>query len=148
MRILGWILITTILAAGCSGSDKKTSVLVSGTNLDPKDSSQWTTIEWLDSAERDYGKIAEGQVLQISYRFKNSGTHPLVIERVQPSCGCTIAEQPDQPIAPGQEGIIKATFNSEKHVGQNYKTLFVYANTKGSQSSELKFKVEVVNKKW
>ena len=112
------------------------------------DSSRFTTIQWLDSTNRNFGKIAEGQKLEVTYKFRNSGDQPLVIERVQPSCGCTVAEQPTEPIAPGKEGVIKALFASENHPGQNNKTLYVFANTKGSRNHELRFAVDVEKKKW
>ena len=110
------------------------------------DSSRYTTIQWLDSAYRDFGKIIEGQKLDVSFRFKNTGNIPLVIARVQPICGCTIAEQPKAPIAPGAEGQIRATFNSEGRPGVNHKTLYVSSNTKGKQTWTLMFSV-VVDKK-
>src|ERR1700688_4969361 len=114
----------------------------------PKDSSLFTKITWLDSTQRDFGSIPEGQKLEVAYRFLNSGNKPLIIARVQPSCGCTVAEQPDEPILPGKEGIIKASFNSEGRVGINHKKLYVFANTKGSQSNEVQFSVLVQKKKW
>jgi hypothetical protein len=114
----------------------------------PKDSSQFTKITWLDSTIRDFGSIPEGQKLEVSYRFLNSGTKPLIIARVQPSCGCTVAEQPDAPIMPGKEGIIKASFNSEGRIGINHKKIYVYANTMSSQSNEIEFKVLVQKKRW
>jgi hypothetical protein len=114
----------------------------------PKDSSLFTNITWLDSTFHDFGKIPEGQKLEVSYRFMNSGNKPLIIERVQPSCGCTVAEQPEEPILPGKEGVIKATFNSEGRVGINHKQIYVLANTRGSQSNEIQFSVLVEKKKW
>jgi len=110
------------------------------------DSTKFTTIQWLDSTYRDFGTIAEGQQLDVAFRFRNTGRTPLVIARVQPSCGCTIAEQPKEPIAPGAEGQIRATFNSAGRPGVNHKTLFVTANTKGTQNYSLQFSV-VVDKK-
>jgi hypothetical protein len=110
------------------------------------DSTRYTTIQWLDSSSRDFGKIPEGNKLDVSFRFRNTGTTPLVIGHVQPSCGCTIAEQPEAPIAPGAEGQIRATFNSQGHVGVNHKSLTVTANTRGGQSYSLHF-VVVVEKK-
>lgn len=114
----------------------------------PKDSSLFTKITWLDSTERDFGTIPEGQKLEVAYRFLNSGEKPLIIARVQPSCGCTVAEQPEEPILPGKEGVIKASFNSEGRVGINHKKLYVIANTKGTQSNEVQFSVLVQKKKW
>jgi Protein of unknown function (DUF1573) len=110
------------------------------------DSTRYTTIQWLDSSSRDFGKITEGNKLDVAFRFRNTGTTPLVIGHVQPSCGCTIAEQPEAPIAPGAEGQIRATFNSQGHVGVNHKSLLVTANTRGVQSYSLHF-VVVVEKK-
>jgi hypothetical protein len=135
------------LFAGCSGGDQNSQVLGSGSakSLAMADSARFTTIQWLDSA-KDYGKIPEGQKLDVAFRFRNTGTTPLVIGRVQPSCGCTIAEQPRKPISPGAEGQIRASFNSEGRVGINHKTLLVTANTKGSQSYSLQFVVEVQKK--
>src|SRR5450432_19271 len=114
----------------------------------PKDSTQYTKITWLDSTERDFGSIPEGKKLEVAYRFLNSGSKPLIVARVQPSCGCTVAEQPEEPIQPGKEGVIKASFNSEGRTGINNKTIFVVANTRGSQSNELRFSVLVQKKKW
>ena len=114
----------------------------------PKDSSQYTKITWLDSTTRDFGSIAEGQKLEVAYRFLNSGNKPLIIARVQPSCGCTVAEQPDEPIMPGKEGVIKASFNSEGRIGINHKKIYVIANTVGSQSNDIEFSVLVQKRKW
>ena len=114
----------------------------------PKDSSQYTTLTWLDSTARDFGTISEGQKLEVAYRFRNSGDKPLIVARVQPSCGCTVAEQPDEPILPGKEGVIKATFNSEGRIGINHKKIYVIANTRGMQSNEVEFSVQVQKKKW
>ena len=72
----------------------------------PKDSTLFTRITWLDSTTHDYGSIPEGRKLDVTYRFLNSGSKPLIIARVQPSCGCTVAEQPEEPILPGKEGLV------------------------------------------
>jgi hypothetical protein len=109
------------------------------------DSADFTEVQWLDTA-KDLGTIQEGQKLEVSFRFKNVGNKPLVIQRVQPSCGCTIAETPKEPIAPGKEGVIKGIFDSNGKVGPNHKTLTVVANTKPVQEHILVFNV-VVNHK-
>jgi len=57
-----------------------------------------------------------------------------------------VAEQPQEAIAPGKEGVIRATFNSEGRVGVNNKSLYITANTKNSQNNEVRFSV-IVNKK-
>ena len=128
----------SVLFANCNSTATKTAALQSAL----ADSSRYTTIQWLDSV-RNFGTIPEGQKLEVAFRFRNTGTMPLVIVRVQPSCGCTVADQPTEPIAPGGEGQIKAIFNSKGHAGVNHKTLFVTANTRGSRSHSLTFLVIV-----
>jgi hypothetical protein len=143
---LSFLLIAGIFA-GCGNNDASSVVSGKGPGATAKaDTANFTTLQWIDSV-KDFGKIEEGQKLEVSFRFKNTGDKPLIIERVQPSCGCTVAEQSKEPVAPGAEGLIKASFNSEGRSGINHKTLFVYANTKGSQSHSLQFQVEVEKKK-
>jgi hypothetical protein len=137
----------TAIIISCNNNDKKAAPTAMN-EAALKDSANFTTIQWLDSLNKNFGKISEGQKLEVSYSFKNIGAKPLIITRVQPSCGCTIAEQPTEPVLPGAQGIIKASFNSEGRTGSNHKTLFVYANTKGTQSHDLHFEVEVEKKKW
>lgn len=134
---------TVVIIASCKNnyannatSDKQASM---------NDSANFTTIQWLDTV-KDMGTIAEGQKLEVSFRFKNSGDKPLVIERVTPTCGCTVADPPKEPIAPGKEGEIKGVFDSNGRIGPNHKTLTVLANTKPSQEKLLVFNV-IVNKK-
>jgi hypothetical protein len=139
MRYLLTCFFAASLVAGCQNNNKSGSAAAGVLT----DSTQFTSIQWLDSS-KDFGKIQEGQKLEVSFRFKNTGDKPLVIERVQPSCGCTVAEQSTEPIAPGGEGQVKASFNSQGRTGVNHKTLFITANTKGTQSYSLQFVVEVV----
>ena len=135
-----------LIFVSCAGSDKKAATSkVANSRFD---SASLTTIEWLDSSNKDFGKIPEGKKLDVSFRFKNTGDKPLTIQKVEVSCGCTVAEQPTEPILPGNEGVIRATFNSEHHVGVNNKTLYVSANTKKIQTHQLHFVVVVENKKW
>jgi hypothetical protein len=146
MRAAVMVLLIGVFLFSCTGNDSKQ--MGSRSMQIPKDSSLFTNIQWLDSTERDFGTIPEGQKLEVAYRFLNSGTKPLIIARVQPSCGCTVAEQPEEPVLPGKEGVIKASFNSEGRIGINHKKIYVIANTRGTQSNEVQFSVTVQKKKW
>lgn len=150
-RLIFPCLAAAAFIAGCGGNEQKgiaptgSKAGGDGQNLGITDSSRFTTIQWVDSV-KDFGKIQEGQKLEVSFRFRNTGNKPLVIEKVQPSCGCTVAEQPTEPVSPGNEGQIKASFNSEGRIGVNHKSLLVTANTKGGQNHSLQFVVEVEKK--
>ncbi len=148
MRFVIALSALVIIAAGCNGPVKKeTSGMPGAAALADakKDTANFTTIQWIDSV-KDYGKITEGQKLEVLYRFKNTGTKPLIIESVRPSCGCTVADPPKEPVAPGAEGEIKGSFDSNGKSGQQHKTIFVMANTKGIQNHELAFTVEIEKK--
>ena len=96
--------------------------------------------------DKDFGKIEEGKTLDVSFRFKNVGDKPLVISNVSASCGCTIPETPKKPYAPGETGVIKASFNSSGKVGSNSKQVNVFANLDPAMTT-LVFHVEVKAKK-
>jgi hypothetical protein len=70
----------------------------------------------------------------------------LIISSATASCGCTVAEKPEQPIAPGAESAIKAKFDSNHREGEQNKQVYVTANTKGNTNQQLSFRV-VVDKK-
>jgi hypothetical protein len=138
---LGWI--------ACITDDSKQAKIplapgqTSATEVE--DATKLTTMQWLDSVVNS-GTILEGQKLEVSFRFKNTGDKPLVIESAQPSCGCTVPVKPEEPIMPGKEGLIKAVFNSEGRTGTNHKTITVHANTKPIGSHIVEFNVTVLSK--
>ena len=140
-----------LTAAACSDADTKstssapaeTGVTIISQVVAMGDTANYTTIEWLDSINQDLGKIKEGAMPEISWKFKNAGSKPLVIMSATGTCGCTVAEKPEQPIAPGETGVIKAKFSSEGRVGPNNKQVAVMANAKGSNPQYLGFTVTV-----
>jgi Protein of unknown function (DUF1573) len=148
MKTLLVILAVVTCLTACQTADRKTT----GTELSAEekrkvlnDSANYTSIEWLDPVVQDLGKIKEGQVVVISYRFKNTGNKQLVIADVSPGCGCTVPEKNLQPIAPGHEDVIKANFNSKgQHKGENTKYIMVTSNTTPSQV-QLSFRVEITD---
>jgi hypothetical protein len=103
----------------------------------------FTTVQWIDSVKQ-VGTVTEGQKLVLKFRFKNTGNKPLVIYSVTPGCGCTVAEKPEAPIQPGQEGVITGEFDSNGRVGTLHKSIQVMANTEGTGSHLLVFEGEVV----
>lgn len=109
-----------------------------------KDSSNFTTISWVDSTYKNLGDVKIGQVVEIPFVVKNTGDKPLIISSVQPGCGCTVAEKPEKPVLPGKDEKIVAKFNSEgQSEGTHTKTVVVTANTKPFTQHTLTFQVNV-----
>lgn len=110
------------------------------------DSTNFTSIQWLDSMHQDLGKVQDGSVVEVSWKFKNTGSKPLIISTVNPGCGCTVADKPEEPIAPGGESVIKAKFDSKDRVGTQRKDVYIKANTINTVDHTLSFAVEVLKK--
>ena len=169
MKKIAFGFIITLFITSCESGDKKTAVTTNSQDSSSQapvfnsidnagdsakaisdaaqghiakvDTSNYTTIEWIDKINQTLPKIKEGEVISITYRFRNTGSKPLVIQDVNPGCGCTVAEKPQEPIMPGQKGLIKAKFDSHGQVGSRTKNLTVVANTNGDKL--LTFSVEV-----
>ncbi|REE82029.1 uncharacterized protein DUF1573 [Lutibacter oceani] len=75
----------------------------------------------------DYGKIAQNADGLRVFKFKNVGKSPLVIERIQSSCGCTVPKKPTDPIMPGATGEIEVKYATNRVGGFN-KTITIFSN--------------------
>lgn len=106
------------------------------------DTINYTTIKWEDTVQ-NFGTIKEGDSVFLKFRFKNSGDKVLFVSAVQPSCGCTIVDYPQEAIMPGKGGEIIATFNSKYHPGYIHKTIMVTTNTSNRIKQILSFIGEV-----
>jgi hypothetical protein len=95
--------------------------------------------------EHDFGTISEGDVVEYTYSFKNTGAAPLIIQNAQGSCGCTVPEWSKDPIPVGGTGFVKAKFDSNGKPNIQNKTVTVTANTWPKQTV-LRFKAMVTPK--
>ena len=148
--------LSSSLIFSCANSDTKSTESASYSKEDSAkrqqmldaaaDSANFTSIQWIDSMHQDLGKVNEGAQVEVAWRFKNTGAKPLIISQATAGCGCTVAEKPEEPIAPGGEGRIKATFDSKGRAGTNNKDVTVIANTTGNTYHLLTFTVEAVKK--
>jgi hypothetical protein len=95
-----------------------------------------------ENMEHDFGVVTEGKKVSYTYKLKNTGQAPLIIQNAQPSCGCTVPDWTKVPIPVGGTGFVKAEFDTKGKVGPNTKTITVTANTWPKQVT-LKFKASV-----
>ncbi len=137
-------LLVTIISIACNNSEKdiKTADSVKQNGIALKDS---TTVEIID-AGYDFGKVTDGEKVEYNYRFKNTGTKPLVIINVSATCGCTVPQKPEKPVMPGETGFIKVVFDSKGRVGSAHKAITVTSNANPG-FPELQLTGEVLGKK-
>jgi hypothetical protein len=95
--------------------------------------------------EYDFGVVKEGQVIEHTFNFTNTGEAPLIIQNAQPSCGCTVPDWTKEAIPVGGKGYVRAKFDSNGRPNLQNKTITVIANT-WPQQTVLRFKVMVTPK--
>jgi hypothetical protein len=82
-----------------------------------------------------FGEVDEGKVIDHEFSFTNTGTQPLLISDARTTCGCTVSEHPTEPIAPGEGGVIRVSFDTKNKYGRQRKPITIIANTYPSMTT-------------
>ncbi len=99
----------------------------SAQNINTTDKSQNVgKVEWLEQ-HFDTDKVPFNVPVVREYQAKNVSSENLVIQKINTGCHCTVAEWPQQPVAPGDTVTIKVTFDAQME-GPFYKIMMVYTN--------------------
>jgi len=98
-----------------------------------------------DVKEHDFGKVNEAGGITYVFDFTNKGNAPLVVNKVQASCGCTTPTWTKEPIEAGKKGTISVTYNTAGRPGVFTKTITVYT-ADSSEPVILIIKGEVIPK--
>lgn len=78
----------------------------------------------------NFGNVTQGEVVEYSFKFTNTGNKDLLITKAEASCGCTVPEWPKDPVKPGESRYMKVKFDSHgRPEGYTEKELFIQANT-------------------
>lgn len=91
----------------------------------------------------NFGKVKQGEVLVHEFVFKNEGDEPLVVERVETTCGCTAALLSEQKIDPGKEGRVKTTFDTRGYSGRLTRYIILVSNDAEKRRRELALTVDI-----
>ncbi|HYX09807.1 MAG TPA: DUF1573 domain-containing protein [Bacteroidales bacterium] len=81
-----------------------------------------------DESNFDFGKVKQGEKVEHSFSFTNTGKSDLIIRNVKASCGCTAVTPENSVIKAGETSSIKAIFNSAGKHGRQNKTITVITN--------------------
>ena len=104
-------------------------------------------ITW-EKSTYDFGDVHQGEKVEHTFKFKNTGNEPLVITNVQVTCGCTIPKGwARDPIAPGHSGEITISFNSAGLYGKKNKIVSVLSNASNAEGGQLLFTANVIEKR-
>lgn len=98
-----------------------------------------------DNTEHDYGSIkAEAGKVDHVFYFTNTGDDTLIIERVQPACGCTASDWTKTPILPGERGSITASFDPLGRRDNFRKSILVVSNSYRSPNKSIFIKGNII----
>lgn len=126
MRKLLLILACGSLVLGACGSN-------SGKKGDQQqhstDTSKGTPVMTFDETVHNFGNVVEGEKVEYSFKFTNTGDKDLLITEASSSCGCTVPDWPKEPVRPGKSAYVKVVFNSAGKDGFTEKQITLIANT-------------------
>lgn len=81
-----------------------------------------------DSSSYHFGKVKQGERVNLELHFTNTGKTPLIISNCVTACGCDVATAPREPIPPGGSGIVKYTLDTTSRMGMQQKTITITYN--------------------
>ncbi len=125
--VLSAVFLLSIIACKQNASKKVDQQNVEDTADQP---AAETAIMTFDEASHDFGTITEGDVAKTTFTFTNTGKVDLLIVDARGSCGCTVPKFPKNvPIAPGEKGEIRVSFDSSNKPNLQQKTVTITTNT-------------------
>src|SRR5688572_22762725 len=95
----------------------------------------------------DFGDIFQGDKVEETFKFSNTGTEPLILTNVQVTCGCTTPKGwPRDPILPGGKGELTIAFNSTGKMGKQNKVVTIVSNAVNADGAQISFTANVLEK--
>lgn len=90
--------------------------------------SQKAVVEF-EKTDHDFGNVQQSDGNAVyDFVFLNTGDAPLILTNVKASCGCTTPVWTKDPVAPGQKGTIKVSYDAGNRPGGFNKSITVSSN--------------------
>ena len=125
-------LLTISCQEGASSKVKKENVAAANDNA----ANSEAPVMQFDKMMHDFGTINEGDKVETTFSFTNTGKSDLIIVDARGSCGCTVPNYPkNTPIAPGESGEIVVSFDSSNKPNMQQKTVTIAANTQSGRET-------------
>jgi hypothetical protein len=101
-----------------------------------------------EKSNYDFGDITQGERVEYTFRFSNTGTVPLMITNVTTQCGCTAPKGwPRDPIEPGDRGELTLVFDSTGKFGRVNKVATVMSNATNKDGGQVLLSGNIIEKK-
>jgi hypothetical protein len=125
--LISSFVIAVLLVSACADKKKNPEVFIDRIAAD-SDSLQGANLEFIEDFF-DFGTIAQGEIVSHTFRFRNSGSSPLIVRDIIPSCGCTKSKIEKPTLKPGEESKIEVIFDSSGWRGLQYKSITLRTNS-------------------
>lgn len=92
----------------------------------------------------DFGQVKEGSILKHTFILKNESESPLLINKLQTSCGCTASVASNYEIPAGKTSKIQVTFNTKGYLGKVSQYAYVHTNDTKNPIIKLTIKAQIL----
>jgi hypothetical protein len=83
-----------------------------------------------DKESHDFGKIPVNKPVSVDFKFTNIGDEPIIITKVETTCGCTVPDYTKTPVKKGESGLVKVTYNPTGAALPFSKSITITSNAK------------------
>ena len=120
-------------------------VLIGSAQSQEEASTEGAEIAFTESS-KNFGDITQGEVVEHTFKYENTGNQPLILSNVLVTCGCTATNWPRDPVAPGKSAEITVRFDSKGKNGAQNKIITVVSNAVNPRE-KVSIKANVLPKK-
>ena len=96
-----------------------------------------------DKKAVNFGTIKPGEKAVCDFTLTNTGKSDLYIRKTRASCGCTAVTLGQTTLTPGQNTVIRATFDSANKSGHQIKSIMVITNDPQNPTQSLDINGEI-----
>ena len=128
-------------SAGRNGAQKKNitiksndpenpliKLVITATVIKSDNSEANVPVLYFSETKHDFGKVKEGNIVEYTFSFLNTGKEILKINDVRTSCGCTAALVSSERLEPGAEGTLKVELDTKNRSGKMSRTITIQSN--------------------
>lgn len=83
-----------------------------------------------ETETHDFGNIPLGKPAVYTFNFTNTGEVPIIISKVETTCGCTVPEYSKVPVKGGEKGFVKVTLTPSGAAVPFMKSITITSNAR------------------
>jgi hypothetical protein len=117
-----------------TGNNLSDKIRIPVSAFGPVDTSKMPKIHFANPSF-NFDTIVQGESIEHTFQFENTGNDDLYILDARVSCGCTVASYPKEAIAPNEKGEINVTFDSNNRRKDQNKNIIIISNTYPNETS-------------